>query len=141
DAEAIPDIGAYILDVGQQLRELQELGPDRWRDPFERGLREAYRSGDLQGLARLVNFAVGHLDGAGRTAEAVGEIDHALTLCDEDPDVHAILAAMRAGLQITRGDTATARASVAEAEEAAAAGSDPYAAMKFRVYQQVLACR
>src|SRR5690606_17516144 len=106
DAEAIPDIGAYILDVGQQLRELQELGPDRWRDPFERGLREAYRSGDLQGLARLVNFAVGHLDGAGRTAEAVGEIDHALTLCDEDPDVHAILAAMRAGLQITRGDTA-----------------------------------
>ncbi|MPZ97945.1 MAG: hypothetical protein GEU80_01195 [Dehalococcoidia bacterium] len=141
DAEEISDIRAYVLDVSQQLRQLQELGPDRWREPFETGLRAAYRRGDLPGLATLVNFAVGHLDGAGRTAEAVQEIDHALALCDQDPDVRSILAAMRAGLQISWGHKASACGSMAEAAEAAAEGSDPYAAMKFRVYQQVLACR
>ncbi len=136
----IGDIAAYANQVLIDLRQAGDAGPEGWREKVERGLREAYKRNDFEGLATMVQTVGGYLDAQQRFEEALWEIEHALTLGQGNANAVAMLGGLRATMLVTRGDLDGALAAVRMAEEALARADSRAAIFRTRVSCATVRC-
>ena len=93
----------YIEEARQRLVRLEGPGETTWREVVERGLAEAYRSSDVSGLSRVVQFLVNLLESKGRFEDAEAEIDLALRFAEQDWGATAWLNALKGTVLAARG--------------------------------------
>src|SRR5690606_37324135 len=101
---------------------------------FEQGDTEAHRKRDLEGLADMVHLAVNLLDGQGRLAEVLTEIDHAIALTAESPDATSLLLSLKASFLAGTGDRSGARTALLRAQATVTDSPDDFARRKSQMY-------
>lgn len=97
-------VGDYLDAARARLVGIRGPGEVSWRELVDRSLGPTYSRGDLTNLARAVQLLVNLLEGDGRFADAVREIDNALGYARHDPGATASLNALKAAMLAGRGD-------------------------------------
>jgi ATP/maltotriose-dependent transcriptional regulator MalT len=110
----------YVEAARHRMVRLQGPGESSWRQIVDRGLAEAYSSGDLSGLTRVVQFLLHLLESQGRFEEAELEIDLAMGVAAGDRAALASLSALKATVLSARGRATEA----VECANAAIEGAD-----------------
>jgi DNA-binding CsgD family transcriptional regulator len=121
--DPVGDVSEY---AGRALRSLRAIAdPDVWTQVYEQGLREAYRQGDMEGLASVVAIAVFRSDAVGRLDQAVSHIDFALAMADGMPDAVALLESVKAPYLMIQGDFGGATKALRAARRALKSADSP----------------
>lgn len=109
----------YVDAARHRMVRLQGPGESSWRHIVDRGLADAYASGDFAGLTRVVQFLVHLLESQGRFEDAEREIELAMSFAGGE-DSRASLEALKGTMLAARGRAREA----AELAESAAEGAD-----------------
>ena len=81
-----------------------------WRPVVEKGLIAAREQSDVAGLVSMVQLMAQLLDGDGRYADALSEIDHAMVFARGSDDALLVLLGFKATIESATGDVTSARA-------------------------------
>jgi DNA-binding CsgD family transcriptional regulator len=88
----------------------------------------------------MVHLATNLLDGQGRFAEAIEEVDHAVALTRESQEATALLLTLKASLLLAHGRSAEARATLVAAAPALVSLTDEFALRKSTMYDAGVRC-
>ena len=146
DGLAREDIAQVELEAGVEqyadavLARRGEIDPDSWRHIYDRGLLEGYRRNDLPGVLAMARLMVNVLDAQRLPDRALAELDHALTLAADLPEVLSVLNGMRGCVLAGRGNVRAGRRSIEAAGETLTADSSNVAALQATVNSAAFGC-
>ncbi len=103
------DVRRYADDAMQRLVSGDGSITTDWRPIIERGLSAAREQSDVAGLVSMVQLMVQLLDGQGRYADALSEIDHAMVFARGSGDATLVLLGFKATVESATGNVASAR--------------------------------
>lgn len=143
DELAEADLEAGVEQYAEAILGLARRGaidPENWRPIYERGLLEAYRRNDLPGVLAMTRLMVNVRDAQGLPEHALAELDHALTLASNLPDVLLVLNGVRACVLAGRGEIRAGRRSIEAAEGTRGPASATFAVLQAKVNAATFGC-
>jgi DNA-binding CsgD family transcriptional regulator len=103
------DVPRYADEAMARLVSEGGAGRTDWRPIVETGLVAAREQSDISGLVSMVQLMVQLLDGDGRHADALSEIDHATVFARDSNEATIVLVGLKASMQSALGDVPGAR--------------------------------
>ncbi len=135
----IRDVAAYADDARHALRTLDPRS-GAWRRAYERGLAEAYRRKDMEGLAEIALVAIARLQAEGHHDDALAYVRFAIAMARDAPEQAVRLLCMNAFLLAVNGSGAEASQTLDMAKRKIAPAMESEIRAEYQSNRSLLRC-